>query len=184
MRSLLCVAALCCGVPVVCAAETQVIPLRSGNGRVQFRIPHLLSSVDGSFGSFRGQIVYDPEDTRKDSVEWVVNVRSVDTGNVSRDAHLTSPEYFNPDKYPTIQFVSDSVEAVDDAHLSVTGKFTLCGVTKTLKVPVVLDGKNFDSQFSILRSDYGFTAGSPLVGDQVDIHIHFLAQKSWFPAPR
>lgn len=164
-----------------CWGESQVIALRSGNGSVRFRIGHLLSSVTGSFKAFRGNVVLDTEEPQKNSVEWVVNVRSVDTGNSTRDKHLLSDEYFNPDKYPTMQFVSNSVRKLGDDRFSVTGDFTLCGVTRKINVPVVRDGQRFDCEFKILRSDYGFTAGSPMVGDEVEIHVYFLAQKSWFP---
>ena len=165
-------------------SDPQAFALREGNSSVRFRVGHLLSSAEGSFESSRGKIVMDPMDAQNDSVEWVVNVRSINTGNSSRDQHLLSAEYFNPDKFPTLQFLSHSIQKVDGEHLAVTGQFTLCGVTKTITVPVSIDGSQFDCQFSILRSDYGFTAGSPLVGDQVDIDLHFLAQKSWFPEPK
>lgn len=164
-----------------CWGESQVIPLRSGNGSVRFRIGHLLSSVTGSFKAFRGKVVLDTEEPQKSSVEWVVNVRSVDTGNSTRDKHLLSDEYFKPDQYPTMQFFSSSVQKLGDDRFSVTGDFTLRGVTRKIKVPVVREGQRFDCEFKILRSDYGFTAGSPMVGDEVEIHVQFLAQKSWFP---
>lgn len=54
-----------------CWGESQVIPLRSGNGSVRFRIGHLLSSVTGSFKAFRGKVVLDTEEPQKNSVDWV-----------------------------------------------------------------------------------------------------------------
>ena len=163
------------------AAEPTVIRLHPGNGRIAFTVDHLVSSVDGSFENFRGQLKYDPHNVAASSVNWEVNVRSVNTGNSFRDNHLAQAEYFDADKYPTMSFVSQSTRSVDAGHLEVSGKFTLKGVSKTITVPVTIDERGFDTEFSLLRSDYGFTGGRPAVGDRVNIHLHIIPVASWFP---
>ena len=179
MRIFLSLWLLVCGIAV---AEPQTIKLHSGNARITFTIPHLLSSVDGNFDSFRGQIHYNKDNPKASSVNWSVAVRSVGTGNSSRDAHLVSPEYFDPEKYPNLTFVSESVKSAGPNHLEVTGKFTLKGVSKTITVPVTITEAGFDSEFSLQRSEYGFTSGSPAVGDKVQIHLSVYGANSWFPA--
>ena len=164
------------------ASMAEPIKLHPGNGRMSFTIPHLLSSVDGSFENFRGQLNYVPEKIASSSISWEVNVRSVNTGNSFRDKHLIEPDYFDADKFATMSFVSQSVKSVDANHLEVTGKFTLKGVTKTITVPVTVEEQKFECDFSLLRSDYGFTGGRPAVGDQVQVHLQVIPSSSWFPA--
>jgi polyisoprenoid-binding protein YceI len=164
------------------AAMAETIKLHPGNGRITFTIPHLLSSVDGSFENFRGAFNYNPEKITSSSISWEVNVRSVNTGNSFRDKHLVEPEYFDADKYATMSFVSQTVKSVDASHLEVTGKFTLKGVTKTITVPVTMEDQKFQCDFSLLRSDYGFSGGRPAVGDQVQVHLQVIPSSSWFPA--
>ena len=39
-----------------------------------------------------------------------VDVNTINTGVDSRDSHLKKEEYFNAEKYPTINFASTSIE--------------------------------------------------------------------------
>ena len=160
-------------------AEPTTLRLSPSNGRITFHIAHLLGSVEGSFENFRGQLKYDPQNLATSSISWEVNVRGINTGNNYRDTHLATAEYFDADKFPTLSFTSTSTRVVDSSHLEVTGKFTLKGVTKIITVPVTGGGQGFDSEFTVKRSDYGFTGGRPAVGDDVEVKIHLLPSASW-----
>ena len=76
---------------------------------VEFSVRHMMfSRVKGRFTSFRGTIEIgdDPQDS---SVEAVVDVASVDTGDEQRDAHLRSPEFLDAERFPEMTFVSRAV---------------------------------------------------------------------------
>jgi polyisoprenoid-binding protein YceI len=168
-------------MPLAASAQPTTLQIHPSNARVTFTVGHLLGSVDGSFDSFRGRVVYDPKHPEGGRVEWEVNVRSVNTNSHARDEHLQTADYFYTDHYPTLSFASQSVHASDPRHLAVTGRFTMRGVSKTITVPAVLSDKGFDVNFSLLRSDYKFTGGRPGVGDKVDIHLHLNSSSGWFP---
>jgi polyisoprenoid-binding protein YceI len=170
---------LCC-LTLPAWAQEHTIKIVPANARITFNIGHLLSTVDGSFKDFEGQLVYDAANPAHSSVSWDVKVASVDTANSKRDHHLATADYFNAEKYPSMSFRSSSVRSVDKTHLSVTGQFTMRGVTKVITVPIDVNGAGFDSDFTIIRSQYGFTAGSPVVGDKVDVHLHLGTHAVWF----
>ena len=180
MRSILLAASLLLCVIQPGWAQTRTIQIVPANGRITFNIGHLLSTVDGSFKEFHGRLLYDSTNPSHSSVSWEVNVASVDTQNSKRDHHLATADYFNVEKYPTMSFVSESVKSVDKNHLLITGPFTMRGVSKTMTVPITLSDAGFDSDFTIVRSQFGFTAGGPVVGDKVDVHLHLGTHDVWF----
>ena len=54
----------------------------AGHSGVEFTISHMaVSKVHGHFGITSGSIVLDPADPAKSSVQAVIDVSSVDTGN-------------------------------------------------------------------------------------------------------
>lgn len=158
-------------------AQPQSIALHPDNARVRFKIGHIFSAVNGSFNTFRGQLKLDRAHPEASSISWEVNVRSVDTGNSSRDGHLLKEEYFNADAHPTISFVSRSVRVVDPTHLEVAGTFTLKGVSKNLTLPVTVDSNGLECEFEIHRSDYGLSAGKPAVHENVEIDLTITDKK-------
>jgi polyisoprenoid-binding protein YceI len=134
----------------------------------------------GRFNSIDGTFALDEANPAKSQFEFQVKADSVDTGIPKRDLHLKSPDFFNVKQYPTIAFKSHSVTMVGDAY-DVTGDLTLHGVTKPVKVKIVLTGKGQDPKrtpiagieatFTIKRSDFGMTNMVGPVGDDVWITV-------------
>jgi len=173
-------------------ARTQEIKIFPGNGQIRFvinlavnfQIARPVYPVSGTFEHFRGLIRYDPSDLTSGHIEWLVDVRSIQTGIAKRNHHLTTSDYFNADLNPTIHFVSEAVHASSDpAHFRVTGNLTMCGVTRRINVPMAIEGHWLSSSFSILRSDFGFNAGRPAIANRVDIRVRVYPSPSWFPVP-
>lgn len=102
--------------------------------QAEFVARHLMvTKVRGGFEDIAGTIVVadDPADS---VVEVTIGVGSVSTGTADRDAHLTSPDFFDVEAFPTMTFVSTSVEA-DGSSWKLTGDLTIKDVTR----PVTLD---------------------------------------------
>jgi polyisoprenoid-binding protein YceI len=161
------------------------------HSEVSFRVRHLVSKVPGTFSSWGGTIVADPNDLTGGSVEVAIRTASINTKNEKRDAHLRSPDFFAADSFPEITFKSRSVE-VHGSSIAVAGDFTLRGVTK----PIVLTGEfagisgppeprkqriGFSASTRINRLDYGVKynrtveGGGMLLGDEVEITINIEA---------
>jgi len=120
------------------------------------------------------------------AVKLVVPVKSLRTGIAMRDEHLMSPMWLDAEKHPTIEFVSTKAVKAGDKTWSVTGNFTMHGVTKTITTevqvqgvpPRVLKGTGFDSKgkagmhfrssFTLKLSDFGVTIPAPALGKVSD----------------
>ncbi|HEY8902783.1 MAG TPA: YceI family protein [Chthoniobacterales bacterium] len=149
---------------------------------LRFKVSHFyVGSVLGRFDDLGGQIVLDPADVSKSSVNFTAKSASVDTGNPKRDEHLKSPDFFNVKQFPDITFTSTKVEKTDDKTLSVTGNLTLLGVTKpqTVTVKELGTGKGmqgetragFETTFTVKRSDYGMNFMVGPAGDEVTLSL-------------
>src|SRR5205807_9909031 len=76
---------------------------------VEFVARHMMiSKVRGGFTGVSGTVTIGERD-RKSSVEATIEVGSVVSGDSKRDEHLRSPDFFDVDSYPTINFRSTEV---------------------------------------------------------------------------
>src|SRR6185369_4513826 len=86
----------------------------------QFIARHMMiTNVRGSFSGVQGTVVYDPANPAESSIEAVIDVNTISTGEPQRDAHLKSADFLLAEKYPTITFKSDKVEPAGDGEWKV-----------------------------------------------------------------
>ena len=148
---------------------------------VSFKARHLdISWIHGRFNEVEGKFSLDRENPSKSTFALTIKTDSIDTANKARDEHLRQPDYFDTKQFPTIEFKSTSVKAIDGGY-EVTGDFTMHGKTK--KVTFVMKGGKehtfkdvkrvaFSTELSLKRSDFGFdkNAIGP-IGDEALILI-------------
>jgi polyisoprenoid-binding protein YceI len=191
--SLLLLPALLLGAngPAPAAAPAPVAPpvtwqIDVTHSELTFRIRHLVSRVNGTFGQWKGSIVADPANLSGGSVNVEIQTASIDTRNERRDTHLRTGDFFDAANHPTITFQSTRVQAQRGGALKIYGNLTLRGVTR----PVVLDGRmlevggtpgrrriGFEASTKINRMDYNVAwnraaeGGGVVLGDEVEITI-------------
>ena len=148
---------------------------------ITFKARHLdISWIHGRFNQVDGKFILDRQDPTKSSFKLVVKADSVDTGNAARDEHLRQPDYFDTKQFPTIEFKSTKVKAINGGY-EVTGDFTMHGTTKPVTLTLMggkeLDWKGvkrvgFSTEVKLKRSDFGFdkSAIGP-IGDEAIILI-------------
>jgi len=154
------------------------------HSEVDFAIGHMsISKVHGRFGGVAATIQYNEADITKSSVQVSVDVGTVDTGSQVRDTDIKGAKYFDVADFPKARFTSTSV-AKNGNGITVTGNFTLHGVTK----PVVLDveelsapvtdnrsrvHRGFSATATINRTDFGIGSGVPtaMLGNEVKLTI-------------
>lgn len=140
-------------------------PLHS---EVQFKVKHLMiSTVTGSFKTFSGSATTLSDDFEDAEVEFSLDVNSITTNQEMRDNHLKNDDFFQADKYPTIDFKSTSFKKVNDVDYVLTGNLTMKGVTKEVEVNAEFGGEtkdmhgNVKAGFEITgiinRKDFGLT---------------------------
>ena len=161
-------------------------PAHSG---VEFKVKHMMiSNVKGQFTSVTGKLLLDEEDITKSSVETSIDAASVNTGELQRDAHLKSADFFDVEQYPNLTFQSTSVTRNDDGELEVAGNLTIHGITRRVvfqvegpteaaKDPWGHTRVGVSAATRISRKEFGLTwnaaleAGGFLVGDDVKITL-------------
>jgi polyisoprenoid-binding protein YceI len=102
---------------------------------LEFAVKHMaISTVKGRFKALSGTIQTDDAGVLE-NVDVTIDATSIDTNDAQRDGHLKSPDFFDTDKNPTLEFKSTHVQPKGGHEYSVTGHLTMNGVTK----PVTLD---------------------------------------------
>jgi polyisoprenoid-binding protein YceI len=153
---------------------------------INFKIRHLvISNVSGSFGKFSAEAETEGDNFETASVHFSADVNSITTGVDQRDGHLKSADFFDTEKYPTIDFVSTSFTKVSGDNYKLKGNLTMRGVTRPIELDVEFGGTGkdgygnvkagFEVTGKISRKDFGLTwnmateAGGLTLGDDVKV---------------
>ncbi len=177
----------CAGLTLGVLAEIPWPAVASANWRIDPSRTHIVFAIDavgyprtqGQFRQFQGRISVDLDHPDKSSVAFHVQSQSVDVGSSPFDDYLRSVAFLDAARFPSIDFVSSSVEKVDDHTVRVTGELTLLGVTRPLSVDVAVQREMsggsarlaFSAKTSIDRLAFGMNSGFPLVSREVDLVI-------------
>ena len=166
------------GFTTVQAADTyQLDPVHTAT---IFKVKHLnVSNTIGRFNDVAGSITWDAANLSGSKIDVTIQAGSIDTHSEKRDAHLTSPDFFDAKQFTTLKFTSTSFTKIDDSSYSVAGEFTMHGVTKPMTITAVKVGEGkdpwggyrigFDSTFTIKRSDFGMSKMLEGIGDEVTV---------------
>jgi polyisoprenoid-binding protein YceI len=115
----------------------------------------------GGFKTFTGKLFLTP-DNKLAKVTFEVDTTSVFSDDEKLTGHLQSPDFFDVAQFPKASFettsVAESSEVPGYTH-TVTGNFTIHGVTKGITFPtnfkVEGDAVEANSEFTINRKDFG-----------------------------
>jgi len=158
----------------------------SAHSRIGFKVKQAFTTVTGRFKQFDGTVQVDREHPEKSSVTATIQVKSIDTGIVKRDAHLCSEEFFNAAKFSEITFKSRSVKQTGPDAGDIFGDFTMHGVTRQITLHVKLltkDDKSTRWQVTtapLSRREFGtqFSKGVEsisMISDKVVVDIEIVA---------
>jgi polyisoprenoid-binding protein YceI len=168
-------------------AMAQTWTLDKSHGRLGFNITHLMvSDVDGVFTAYDIKLNSTKEDFSDAVIELTAETKSVNTSDEKRDGHLKSADFFDVEKFATLNFKSKSFTKVDGKKYKLAGDLTLHGVTKPVTLDVVVNGPTvhpfnkkplagFKVTGAIKRSDFGLGSQYPgaILGDEVIINASF-----------
>jgi polyisoprenoid-binding protein YceI len=161
--------------------------LDAAHKRVGFVARHLMvSKVRGQFSEATATITID-DDPLKTSVTASIVAASVTTGQADRDNHLRTGDFFEAEKYPTIDFKSTGIKSHDGNEFVLDGELTIKGVTKPVELVVEFEGATtspygqqvfgFEAKTEIDREDWGLTwnvaleSGGVMIGKKIKIEI-------------
>jgi polyisoprenoid-binding protein YceI len=169
-------------------AQTSDWNIDPAHSTAQFTVRHLgISNVTGSFTKVSGSVVLDEKDITKSQVSASIDVNSVDTRVEARDKDLKSPNFFEVEKYPTIEFKSKKIIS-KGGKLQMIGDLTIHGTTREVALdvdgptPALTDPwgnlrRGMSATTSINRKDFNLVynkllgTGEAVVGDNVKIQI-------------
>jgi len=179
---------------IACAALILTLPapaLAAVNWRIDPSRTHIAFAIDaigypqthGEFRQFTGRISVDFAHPDKSSVSFHVQSQSVDVGSTSFDDYLRSGAFLDSSRFPSIDFVSNSVAKLNDHTVRVNGELTLLGVTRPLSVDVAVEREGADgaqklaflAKTNIDRLEFGMNSGFPLVSRDVQLVISSAA---------
>lgn len=155
----------------------------------EFKVKHMMiSNVKGSFTGLAGVLTEHTVDSTLSFIEASIPVATISTGDAQRDGHLKSADFFDTEKYPTLDFKSTKVVRTGEAEYDVAGDLTIHGVTKPVTFAVEgpsAPGKDpwgntrigLSATAKINRKDFGLAwnaaleTGGFLVGEEVQITL-------------
>jgi len=161
--------------------------LDAAHKRVGFVARHLMvSKVRGQFAEASATITI-AEDPLQSGVTASITTASVETGQTDRDNHLRSGDFFEAEKYPTMEFRSTGIKSHSGSEFILGGELTIKDVTRPVELTVEFEGAaispygqsvfGFSASTEIDREDWGLTwnmaleAGGVMIGKKVKIEI-------------
>lgn len=164
----------------VVQADDYTIDSQGMHASINFRIQHLgYSWVYGRFNEFEGNFSYDEAKPDASKVEVTIKTTSIDSNHAERDKHLRSGDFLEVKNFPEAKFVSTAYKPNGDGTGTLSGDFTLKGVTKPLDIKVREIGagkdpwggfrRGFEGSAKFALADYGITTDLGPASKEVEL---------------
>jgi polyisoprenoid-binding protein YceI len=162
------------------ASQAQDLKPVEAESKVHFVIKNFGIKTGGNFSSLSGTINFNSKELATASFNVSVASKTVDTDNNARDKHLRKPEYFDVEKYPTINVTSTKItESSVAGRFYFTGNVTIKGVTKPIgfgfSATASGTGYLFKGSFDINRRDFGVGNKSFSLADKLTVELEVKA---------
>jgi polyisoprenoid-binding protein YceI len=153
------------------------------HSRLGFTVTHMLiNDIVGQFNDFDLKVVTTKSNFSDASFELSAEVNSVFTNSEGRDEDLRGTNFFDTEKYPTLNFKSSSIKETSENNYKVTGSLSMHGFTKEIIVDFIYRGtmlnpnsNKITSGFQVLakikRSDFKVGLILPFDGLKDDVLI-------------
>ncbi|MDE2507135.1 MAG: YceI family protein [Planctomycetota bacterium] len=169
------------------AAGTSKALAYTPDSKVEFVGSKVTGKHEGGFKSFTGGVELADGKAEVAKVTADIDMASTYTDNEKLTGHLKAPDFFDVAKYPKATFVSTEIKTGGEkgATHTITGDFTLHGVTKSIsfpaKVEVTGDAVKISSEFFIKRKDFGISypgMTNDLIRDEVVIKLTLTSPRT------
>ena len=139
-------------ITIISIGFSQDFKIKSEESVVEFN--YVSEEAFGTIKGIFGEIKFDISNLAESYFEAKVNIKSINTSNKTRDKHLNAPDYFHTEKYPYIEFKSESLNLVDQEFV-LTGKITIKNISKTEEIKFKFQDNVFLGTCIIYSNDYG-----------------------------
>lgn len=151
----------------------------SAASQLGFVVTQSEGDVAGRFAKFRAMVVFSPDDLGQSRLDVTVDTASVDTGDDERDHAIRDADLLHVAKHAAARFVSTSFHRRNDTQFEATGKLTLRGVTREIRLPFTWQPAQaghkarLEGETTVNRLDFGIGQGdwkeTDLVGNAVRV---------------
>ena len=157
---------------------------------IVWKVSHFgLSNYVARFAEFDASINFDPNDFSKSQVTATINPMSIQTAYPFPEKEdfnqilATEKGWFNATEFPSINFVSRSIELTSDKTAIMLGDLSFLGLTKPVSLNVIFNGAmprqpftgkptmGFSASTTIIRSEFGMDKYISVIGDSVEVMI-------------
>lgn len=156
--------------------------LVANKSALTFKYTQMGVPMDGKFGKFAANLVFDPTNLARSRALLDVDLASIDTGSTEGDEEVVGKLWFNAAAYPTAKFVSTGVKALGGNRFEVSGNMTIKGRTKAVTAPFTFFQQGalgvLDGAFILKRLDFAIGEGIwtdvSAVANEIQIKFHFV----------
>ena len=167
---------------LLAAAPAPANDIDYAQSRIGFTFKQMNVPVEGGFKKFRAQMRFDDKRPETSRAEIEVDLTSIDTGAPDGDAEAQRKPWFDTATNPTAKFVSSGVKRLAPDRYEITGKLTIKGRARDLKVPVELTRadatRSFAGSFALKRLEYAIGEGPwadvETVADEVQVRFRIV----------
>ena len=153
------------------------------HSQLGFTVTHLgIADVSGTFNDFDVTVASSKPDFSDAVFELTAKIASIDTRVEARNNHLKSADFFDAEKYPTLNFKSTAITKLNGNKYKLTGNLTLHGIIRQVTMDLLYKGTvenpmskkqtaGFQVTGVIKRSDFNVGNGfpAPMISDEVTI---------------
>jgi len=161
--------------------------LDPSHSQIGFKVKHLMvTNIRGVFNEYNGGIYTTDDDFAEAEIDLSINSSSINTGDVTRDTHLRSPDFLDTENFKEIKFKGIALERINVYDYVLHGDLSIKEVTQRIQLDVEFNGiakdpwggkrAGFVISGKINRKDFGLTwntvleTGGVMVGDEVTIN--------------
>jgi cytochrome b561/polyisoprenoid-binding protein YceI len=139
-------------------------------------------AIRGTFGSWRGDIRFDPDRLAESRVSITVDLASASTADADRDQMLRTAEFFNVAAGPTATYTASSFRRLSATRFEADGTLRLKGVSMSqpLQFTLQIDGNTarVTGTSTVSRGAFGVGTGDyDDIADAVEVQFSFNARR-------
>ena len=168
-------------MPVMGFAAPASYVLQPENSTVGYETDFGVDKIRGTMPVTRADLTLDFDMVSASTISVTLDVAGADASFPFAAQALKGPKVLDADRFPTMTFQSTSVRAKGDGAV-VEGTLTIRGIAKpvTMQAEIYRQKGYLDGDLShltirmrgaVMRSDFGATGWSDMVGDQVRLDI-------------
>jgi polyisoprenoid-binding protein YceI len=100
----------------------------------------MFTNVSGKFEEIYVNLENEDDHFETSDITFSAEVNSVNTGNLDRDNHLRSADFFDAEHYSKITFKSTAIKKINEGEFQILGDLTIKNVTQSIALDAEYSG--------------------------------------------